>query len=107
MILNEEILMAIPVAKIHYLGQIFSPFSGLPAESDDGPNEGDPTLLCVYYGDASEFGYVSDRLQELSGVDFDTVEVEELSASLTVDGGIVLEVDTEWNGLNYYFFAPA
>ncbi len=97
--------MALPVSKLHYLGQIYSPFSGLPADGEDGPNEGDPTLLFIYYGNASMFGYVSKRVQDAVS-DVEDIDIDELPGILSVDGGVVFEVDTDWNGINYYGFAP-
>ena len=46
-----------------YKGRIFSPFTGAPADTQDGPNEKDASLLFVYYGNAG-YGYVSKRLKD-------------------------------------------
>lgn len=98
--------MSLPVANIHCLQQIYSPFSGLPVDGKDGPNESDPTLLFVFYGDAAIYAYVSSRLQNVSDGDVEEIEIEKLSSTLSVDGGLILKVDTDWNGVNYYGFAP-
>jgi hypothetical protein len=37
--------MPLPTVEFAYEGTIHSPFSGLPADSEEGPNENDPTLL--------------------------------------------------------------
>ena len=99
--------MALPVAKIRCLEQIYSPFSGLPAGSEEEPDGTDPTLLFVFNGMAGEYEYVSKRLQGLVDGDVEDVDVEDLVADLSVDGGLVLEVDADWNGVNTYGFAPA
>jgi hypothetical protein len=96
--------MAVSLARTHHLGQVYSPFSGQPADGDDGPNEGDPTLLFVSYG--GEFAYVSDRLKALVDVVAENVDMADLTDVLTIDGGLILEVDTDWNGVNHYGFAP-
>ena len=99
--------MPLPVAKVHCLEQIFSPFSGLPADGDDGCNEKDSTLLFVYYGNAGLYAYVSERLQALVDGDVEDMDIEVLHSIASVDGGLVLEVDTDHNGINFYGFAPA
>ena len=67
-VIEEEQIMAVAYAKIHYLDQIYSPFSGLPADGESGPNESDPTLLFVYYGNAGDFAYIlQQRRNEISG----------------------------------------
>ncbi|UPG69161.1 hypothetical protein [Gordonia hongkongensis] len=93
---------------MHYLGAVHSPFSGLPAENEDGPNNADPTLLFIFYGDATHWGYISPKLAETLGADEDELELEpeDLEECLTIDGGIVLRVDTDWSGVNVYGFAP-
>ena len=30
----------------------------------------------------------------------------DLAHAISIDGAFIIEVDTEWNGLNYYCFAP-
>jgi hypothetical protein len=96
----------LPIIRIHYLGQIFSPFSGHPSDGENGPSVEDASLLFVFHGDAGIFAYVSDRIQALLLDDIETLGVEGLANLLEIDGGLILKVDTDWNGINYYGFAP-
>jgi hypothetical protein len=98
--------MPIPIARVHCRDQIFSPYSGLPAESKDGPNKKDPTLLFIYYGNTGIYAYASQRLKYSLNDDIEYLEPENLHASIDIDGGIIIEVETD-NGINYYGFAPA
>lgn len=98
--------MPLPLVQVHCLTQIFSPFSGLPADGDKGPNQQDDTLLFVYYGDATQFAYVSSAVLDAVKADPDELEVEDLQEALSMKGGFIMEVDTDWNGVNYYGFAP-
>lgn len=97
--------MPVAHARIHYLGQVYSPFSGLPADGDGGPNKADSTLLFVYYGDAGDFAYIAQRIRN-DLTDAEGTDPESLATALNIDGGIILEVDTDWNGINWYGFAP-
>jgi hypothetical protein len=99
--------MPLPIIEFSYIGTVHSPFSGLPADSEDGPNETDPTLLFTYYGDASEYGFISPRLGNGLAERAEDLEPIDLAEALQVEGGIVMVVDCEWNGVNYYGFAPA
>ena len=63
-------------------------------------------MLFVFYGYAETYAYVSARLQNVGDGDVEEIKIEELSSTLSVDGGLILEVDTDWNGVNYYGFAP-
>jgi hypothetical protein len=103
----RRLLMSLPTARIHCPDQIFSPFSGLPTDGEDGPNEKDSTLLFVYYGNAGDYAYISKRLQNLLDGNIESIAIETLHSVLSVDGGLILEVDTDWNGVNFYGFAPA
>ncbi|TWH52645.1 hypothetical protein L612_002000000560 [Rhodococcus rhodochrous J38] len=38
--------------------------------------------------------------------DPEDLEPDELFALLEIDGAMVMVVDTDWNGINYYGFAP-
>jgi hypothetical protein len=75
--------------------------------------EDDPTLLFTYYGNASIYGLINPRLSkalpdELAELDVDLeLEPTELAEALRIDGGLIMVVDTDWNGINYYGFAPA
>lgn len=100
--------MPLPSVKFKYLEQIFSPFTGLPAElNDDGANGADPTLLFVYYGMVGEWEYVSPRFPTEVTRFIDNLEPGDVAESLEVEGGLMFAVDTDWNGINYYGFAPA
>ena len=100
--------MSLPVVEFRYSGQVHSPFSGQPAEvNDKGANEADPTLLFVYYGMAAGWSYVSPRLPAEVTRFVDNIEPEDLAESLDVEGAVVFVVDADWNGVNYYGFAPA
>lgn len=98
--------MPIPIARVHCRDQIFSPYSGLPADGKDGPNKKDPTLLFVYHGDVGFYAYVSERLKYSLNEDIQYLEPENLHASIDIDGGLILEVETD-SAVNYYGFAPA
>lgn len=100
--------MPLPVIEVGDVGTIYSPFSGQPADSDEeGPNGADPTLLFIYYGSGSVWGFVNARLAKELPVDEDDVEPEDLQEKLEVESGILIIVNTGWNGINYYGFAPA
>lgn len=99
--------MPLPVTGLlSYDGNVHSPFSGLAAETDDGANSGDATLLFIYYGDASTWDHISPRVAEQLSTDAEDFEPDELVDNLSFDGGFVMAVDTGWNGVNYYGFAP-
>jgi len=98
--------MSIPVVRVHCRDQIFSPFSGLPADGKDGPNKKDPTLLFVYYEKTSIYAYISQRLRYSLNEDIEYLEPENLHAAIDIDGGLIMEVETDREGVNYYGFAP-
>lgn len=98
--------MPIPIVRVHYRDQIFSPYSGLPADNQDGPNKKDPTLLFVYNGDAGIYSYVSQRFNHSLNEDIEYLDAEVLHAHTDIDGGLIMEVETDLNGINYYGFAP-
>ena len=54
-----------------------------------------------------DYAYVSERLQNLVDEDVEGIDIETLYSVLTIDGGLILEVDNDWNGVNFYGFAPA
>jgi hypothetical protein len=98
--------MAIPIVATRYEGRVYSPFTGKPAESDDGPNIGEESLLFIYIGGAGEYSLISERLaQSLSGKP-DELEPQELAEKIGIEGAFILEVDAGWNGVNSYGFAP-
>ena len=99
--------MPLSTLELRYLGQVHSPFSGLPAElNEERPNEEDPTLLFVYYGMAGDWDYVSARFPSELTRFIDNLGPTEMAEGLVIDGGILMVVDTDWNGINYYGFAP-
>ena len=97
--------MPIPVARVHSRDQIFSPYSGQPAEDRGKPNKKDPTLLFVYHGDPGFYAYISERLKYAMNEDIEYLEPENLHASIDIDGGLIMEVETDAT-VNYYGFAP-
>jgi len=100
--------MSLPAIEFRYLDQIHSPFSGIPAGLDDeGVNHEDPTLLFVYSGMGSAWAYVSPRFPNELTRFIDNLEPAEVADSLEIDGAIMFVVDTDWNGIDYYAFAPA
>jgi len=98
--------MSLPVLELNYQEQIYSPFSGLPAHSEDGPNEKDPTLLFVHVGTVNEFGYISPRMKSLVEENIEDISLENLIEQLSVENGIILKVNRFWNGIDSYCFAP-
>jgi hypothetical protein len=105
--------MAMPVVSIRYENPpayIYSPFSGLPAVTEeDGENKDDPTLLFTWVGNAGVYGYISLRLQDLLDQNLEDIEdinIDDLPSLLNIDGGLILAVDEGFNGVNYYGFAP-
>ncbi len=98
--------MPIPIARVHCRDQIYSPFSGLPADGEDGPNKKDPTLLFIYYADPGVYAYVSQRLRDSMDDDIEYIDVDTLHTHIDLETGLVLEVMTDMDGANYYGFAP-
>ncbi|MYV31215.1 hypothetical protein [Rhodococcus sp. JT-3] len=98
--------MPLPVIEFSYLGTVYSPFSGQEAETESGPNEGDPTLLFTYYGAVADWAYISPLVVERLSEDPNDLEPKDLAERLDIKGGLIMVVDTDWNGINYYGFAP-
>jgi hypothetical protein len=97
----------IPTISIQYSDSVFSPFSGQAADGDQGPNETDPTLLFVYYGDIGDYAYKSDAVEKLiEQLDENETGPDELVKHLHIANAFALEVDSGWNGVNVYGFAP-
>jgi hypothetical protein len=92
---------------IHIASQrrIFSPFSGLPVDPQDGIHVDDPTLLLVYSGFNDYYDFCSARVRQLVPR-ADDVTKEQLAASLTVPDALLFVVDCGCNGYTYYAFAP-
>lgn len=85
---------------------IYSPFSGLPVEPENGIHAGDPTLLLVYSGvDDDDYDFCSPRVRRLVPR-VDEMNTEQLAASLTVPDALLFVVDRGCNGATYYAFAP-
>lgn len=99
--------MAIQEILVKKQGQIYSPYSGLAADGESGPNEKDDTLLFVYYGNTGDFSYISERVNEIVSENFDDLTVDEIKASISIPGAFILTVDTGWNGINSYGFTPS
>jgi hypothetical protein len=99
--------MPIPVARVHCRDQIFSPYSGQPADGKNGINRNDPTLLFIYHGEPGSYAYVSKRVEFLLQEDIEVLAAEDLHRHLDVDGGLILEVLTDTDDPSYYGFAPA
>lgn len=62
------------------------------------------TTAMPAFGTTSALGS-RDHLSDDAGTPED-LGPDELAALLDIDGGMVMVVDTDWNGLNYYGFAP-
>jgi hypothetical protein len=62
--------------------------------------------LFIYYGGANAFAYVSERLLKALGKSEDELELEDLLNDIQLDDTVVFEADDEWNGVNYFGFAP-
>jgi hypothetical protein len=89
--------------------QIHSPFSGVVADGEELGS--DDTLLFVHYGDAGEYGHLSERAKQAAAAaglsDSEGLSPEEVLAAIDVPGAFALRIDTGWNGVNMYAFAPA
>jgi hypothetical protein len=89
---------------------IFSPFSGEPVDGEEGCNAADPTLQWVFYGDPAITVHVGTYLRDALGLagdeDESTVALERIRTAIGDAGGLVLEVNTGWNGTNCYGFVP-
>jgi hypothetical protein len=103
---KRRVTMTLLVSDIHYIGPVFSPFSGLAAGNADGSEADDSTLLFVYYEESKQFDYISDRV--LGAVtNAEVLDLNEVIEKLDFDGGLILRVHTDWHGINCYGFAPA
>jgi len=101
--------MTIGMIKTKYVGEsIFSPYTGEAIDGPNGPNESDPSLLFIYYGDAGVYAYISKatkkNLESKGIVDAEELEPKDLIANLDIETAFSLEVDSGWNGINYYGF---
>jgi len=98
--------MSFPTIEVTCSQPIFSPFSGLPAELEDGPNIEDKTLLFIIKN-ASKTAYFSARMSDQIEDDATSMVVEDLLESSSINGAMLIEVDTGWDGINVYGFAPS
>jgi hypothetical protein len=99
----------LPIVEVSTEEKIYSPFSGQPVYSEETgeTNIQDSTLLFVYYGNSGDYDYISDKVIKLiPDIDVIKINVEDLPELLSIDGGFMMVVDSGWNGINYYGFAP-
>jgi len=78
-------------------GSMFSPFTGLPATSDEGANANDPSLIFAYYGNAGMYDSNLEETMEKAEIDED-VDPTEIESGVD----LIFEVDTGFDGVNYY-----
>jgi hypothetical protein len=96
--------MTTPIVHIEaQLDQVYCPFTGQPVHADEGINSLE-TLVFVYYGNASEYAYVSEELLDTLGVDELALTPEDAAARLDWKSCFLLAVDGGWNGVNFYCF---
>ena len=106
--------MPIPKVRIETTYErIFSPFTGQPVETDDGLGH-EPSTLFVYYGDAGEYAYVSPDLVRAfnqKGVECAEDDLpfapDEVAEKLDLPACFMREIDSGWNGVNYYCFSAS
>lgn len=84
---------------------IFSPFSGLPVDSQNGIHVDDPTLLLVCSSFNDYYDFCSARVRQRVPR-ADDMTKEQLAASLTLPDALLFVVDRGCNGDTYYAFAP-
>ncbi len=103
--------MSAPIVETRSNGTLHSPFTGQPADDEEGPNEDDPTLLFIWHGNAGLYGYVGEwtaqALRKVGIEDPETLAPSELAARLEIPGALVLRVDAGRYGVNFYGFAPS
>jgi hypothetical protein len=98
--------MPIPIIEIgDQVEKLYSPFSGILIDPEEGADESDPTLLFTNFDNNG--GYVSQRLiDHLEGVNNDSIITEEIAAQITIPGAVIFRHDYGWNGVMLYCFAP-
>jgi hypothetical protein len=85
---------------------IYSPFSGLPVDPENGIHAGDPTLLLVYSGvREDDYDFCSSRVRRRVPR-VDEINTQRLAASLTVPDALLFVVHAGYTGATYYAFAP-
>ncbi len=98
--------MPIPVLKLKHEGStVYFPLYGKAATSSNGPNVRDPDLLFVYFGMAGDWGYVSKSVREAveaAGKKLDRLSPRAVCRLLDLPSAICLEVDTGWNGVDWF-----
>jgi len=98
--------MAIPIIEIsENVEKIYSPFSGILIDPEEGADESDPSLLFTNFDNNG--GYVSQRLiDHLEDINGNSIITEEVAAQVTIPGAVVFRHDCGWNGVMYYGFTP-
>lgn len=99
--------MPIPIIEIgEQVEKLYSPFSGIVIDPEEGIDESDPSILFTNYDNAA--CYISQRLiDHLEGVKNNTIITEEIAAQITIPGAVIFRHDCGWNGVMLYGFAPA
>jgi hypothetical protein len=88
--------------------RLHSPFTGEQIETDEGLNEQARGLLFCYYGNAGMYAYIAKTFIDRIGLapnDAEDMEPEDLAARATDPCAILFEVDTGWNGVNWYLIS--
>jgi len=102
---EEKIMMKKVKVRDEEESEIYSPYTDQIVVDKDGEiNEGEGSLLFVYYGMAGGYAYISEKLKELIDEDIENIDIEGLTSKITINEGTLLEVDCGWNGINYYGF---
>jgi H2-forming N5,N10-methylenetetrahydromethanopterin dehydrogenase-like enzyme len=98
--------MPIPIIEIsENVEKIYSPFSGIVIDPEEGIDESDPTILFTNYANAA--CYISRRLiDHLGDVDENSIITEEIASKITLPGAVVFLHNCGWNGVMHYGFAP-
>ncbi len=99
--------MPLPLVAIEYQGEsVFSPFTGQRIDLDQDLDK-DGSVLFVHLGNVGDFAYVSNRVRVALGERTpEDLTPEELCRAIDISGGLVIEVDAGWNGVNTFAFAP-
>lgn len=61
--------------------------------------------MFIYYSDPGFYAYVSQRLTNVMNEDIEYLDAEALHTHIDIDGGLIMEVETD-SSVNYYGFAP-
>ena len=89
----KENCMSIQRIKINSdAGTTYSPYTGQPAFVDGEINDQDKSLTFIYIGDIGDYSFTADQYSK-----------PDLSPANLVDGvDLIIEVDSGWNGMNYF-----